>query len=141
MARVNRAFRYPVTLRVCGLFGSMLAGSILLGSVLAEIEAADRLDAVLHLFGAIVGVAALWLGLEFGMRRIAVGPRGVTVCLLGARQLAWSEVRGVRDGPLATVLILPRRGLPIVVWPYLEGFGELLDALTNREHARQPTAS
>ena len=35
MARMSRTYRYPPALRTLGLFGSMLAGGILLGSVLA----------------------------------------------------------------------------------------------------------
>lgn len=126
---MNRVYRYPAALRATGLFGSMLAGGILLGSVLAEIEAAHGADFMLHLFGAIVGAAILWPGLEFGLRRIDIGPEGVTTRLFGERKLGREDVRDVRDGPLSTLIIAPKRGLPIVIWPYLENFGALIDAL------------
>ena len=138
MTRVNRAYRYPPALRVVGLFVSLLAGSMLLGSVIAEIEAADPLDFVVHLFGALVGAAIVWLGLEFGLRRIAPTTDGIVTRLLHERIIAWREVRLVREGPLGTLLIITTRRHLIVVWPYLEDFGALIEALdaARREQKR-----
>ena len=126
---MNRAYRYPPALRVLGLFGSMLAGGILLGSLLAEIEAADVPDLILHGLGILVAAMILWLGLEFGMRRVALTPGGIATRLLRERVFTWRDVRGVRNGFFGILVITPKRGLPIVVWPFLEDFGALIDAL------------
>jgi len=126
---VNRAYRYPATLRVLGLFGSLLAGSILLGSVLAEVEAADPIDFVLHLLGAVVSAAILWLGLEFGARRITLTAEGIRARLIGERLIAWGDLHRVRDGPFGTWIVLPKHGLPIVIWPFLEDFGTLVESV------------
>jgi len=130
---VNRTYRYPPMLRVPGLFGSMLAGGILLGSVIAEIEAADPIDFVLHLLGAIAGAVIVWLGLEFGMRQIAITPDGITTRLMRERRVTWSDVRVAPNGWLGTLVIIPKRGSPIVIWPYLQGFPALLDTLTEQQ--------
>ncbi|HEY4688925.1 MAG TPA: hypothetical protein VIK33_06415 [Anaerolineae bacterium] len=126
---MNRAYRYPATLRVLGLFGSLLAGSILLGSVLAEVEAADPIDFVLHLLGAVVSAAILWLGLEFGARRITLTAEGIRARLIGERLIAWGDLHRVRDGPFGTWIVLPKHGLPIVIWPFLEDFGTLVESV------------
>ena len=127
---MNRIYRYPPALRVLSLFGAILAGGILLGSVIAEIEAADPLDFVLHLLGALVGAAMVWLGLEFGMRWIAVTPDGIVTRLVRERRIAWSDMRVVRNGWLGTLVIMLHHGSPIVIWPYLQDFAALLDALS-----------
>ena len=129
MARMSRTYRYPPALRTLGLFGSMLAGGILLGSVLAEIEAADVPDLFVHGLGVIVGAAIVWLGLEFGMRRITLAPDGLTAHLLRERAIGWGEVRDVHDGPFGTAFILSKRGVPIVIWPFMQDFDALLDAI------------
>ena len=126
---MSRTYRYPPALRVLGLFGSMLAGGILLGSVLAEIEAADAPDLILHGLGLIVGAAILWLGLEFGMRRITLAPDSISARLLHERVIAWDDVRDVRNGLFGALVISLRRGAPIVVWPFVEDFRSLLDAI------------
>ncbi len=126
---MNRIYRYPPTLRVLGLFGSMLAGGVLIGSVLAEIEAADAPDLILHGIGMIAGAILLWLGLELGMRRITLAPDGISTRLLGERTIAWSAVREVRDGPFGALIIVSRRGAPIVIWPFLEEFTALITAI------------
>ncbi len=137
---MNRTYRYPPALRVPGLFGSMLAGGILLGSVLAEIEAADVPDLILHGLGILVAAIILWLGLEFGMRRVALTEDGLSVRLLRERTIAWAEVREVRDSLFGAALIVPKRGLPIVVWPFLEEFGALIDALARHAPAGKSIA-
>ena len=133
MSRVKRVYRYPATLRSPALFGSMLAGGILLGSALAEIEAADVPDAILHGVGVIVGLVVVWLGLEFGTRRIALTPDGISTRLVRERTIAWRNVRDARGGPFGTLIVTARGGLPIVVWPFLEDFGALADAIRARQ--------
>jgi hypothetical protein len=130
MARMNRTYRYPATLRVPALFASLLAGGILIGSLLAEIEAADALDFVLHMLALIVSGAIVWLGVELGMRRITLTGDGLTTHALSERKIAWSDVREVREGLFGTLIVVFRRGGPIVVWPFLEDFGLLLEALS-----------
>ena len=63
----NRTFRYPVLYRVVALFSVLLFGFIVLGSVIAEVEAIrnDRADAVLHVVGFVSGIAADPLGPGF----------------------------------------------------------------------------
>ncbi len=126
---MGRTYQYSPALRVLGLFGSMLAGGILLGSVLAEIEAADVPDLILHGLGVIVGALILWLGVEFGTRRITPTPDGLSTRLLRQRSIAWDGVRSVREGPFGMLIIRLRHGLPIVVWPFIEDFYALADAL------------
>ena len=127
---MNRAYSYPPALRVLGLLGSMFAGAILLGSVLAEIEAADVPDLIVHGLGAIAGAVVLWLGLEFGMRRVILAPDGLTTRLLRERSMGWGDVRGARDGLFGTLIIRPKHGLPIVIWPFMVDLNALHDALT-----------
>ncbi len=133
---MRRVYRYPAALRVLALFGSMLAGGILIGSALAEIEAADAPDAILHGIGVVAGVVIVWLGLEFGTRRITLTPAGISTRLLRERTIAWSDVRDVRHGPFGTLIVAWRGGLPIVVWPFLEDFGALVDAIRARRTER-----
>jgi len=141
ISRVNRTYHYPATLRALALFTSLLAGGILLGSVIAEIEAADVPDAILHGVGAVAGLGILWLGLEFGMRRITPTREGISTRLLRERTIPWREVRDVRDGPFGVLIIQPKRGLPIVVWPYLEDFSALIEAVTNFRGSSTPSTS
>jgi len=47
----------------------------------------------------------------------------------------------VRDGPLGTLIIRPQRGLPIVVWPFIEDFYVLADALKKSIHRSNPMTS
>jgi len=129
---MNHTYRYPPVLRAPALFVSLLAGGILLGSVIAEIEAADVPDAILHGAGMVAGIAMLWLGLEFGMRRITPTREGISTRLLRERTIPWRVVRQVRDGPFGVLIISPKRGLPIVIWPYLEDFHALNDAIKAR---------
>jgi hypothetical protein len=126
---MGRTYQYSPSLRVLGLFGAMLAGGILLGSVLAEIEAADVPDLILHGLGVIVGALILWQGVEFGTRRITPTPDGLSTRLLRQRSIGWDGVRGVRDGPFGMLIIRLKRGLPIVVWPFIEDFSALADTL------------
>ena len=84
---MNHTYRYPPVLRAPALFVSLLAGGILLGSVIAEIEAADVPDAILHGAGMVAGIAMLWLGLEFGMRRITPTREGISTRLLRERTI------------------------------------------------------
>ncbi|HET7091547.1 MAG TPA: hypothetical protein VFL17_23190 [Anaerolineae bacterium] len=138
---MNHTYRYPPVLRAPALFVSLLAGGILLGSVIAEIEAADVPDAILHGAGMVAGIAMLWLGLEFGMRRITPTREDISTRLLRERTIPWREVRDVRDGPFGVLIIQPKRGLPIVIWPYLEDFSALLEAVTNFSSSSTPSTS
>lgn len=138
---MNRTYRYPPVLRAPALFVSLLAGGILLGSVIAEIEAADVPDAILHGAGMVAGIAMLWLGLEFGMRRITPTREGISTRLLRERTIPWREVRDVRDGPFGVLIIQQKRGLPIVIWPYLEDFSALLEAVANFSSSSTPSTS
>jgi hypothetical protein len=126
---MNHTYRYPPVLRAPALMISLLAGGILLGSLIAEIEAADVPDAILHGAGMVAGIAMLWLGLEFGMRRITPTREGISTQLLRERTIPWREVRDVRDGPFGVLIIQPKRGLPIVIGPYLEDFHALNQAI------------
>jgi hypothetical protein len=134
---MNRTYRYPPALRAPGLFGSMLAGGILLGSLLAEIEAADAPDLILHGLGILVATMILWLGLEFGMRRITLTEGGLSVRLLRERPIAWKDVRDVRESVFGALIIAPKRGWPIIVWPFLEEFGLLVDSLARIAPSRE----
>lgn len=114
----------------------MLAGGILIGSVLAEIESADAPDLILHGIGVIAGAVLLWLGLELGRRQIRLTPDGISTRLLGERTIAWSAVREVRQGPFGTRMVVSRRGAPIVLWPFMEGFAALVAAIDTRPTER-----
>ena len=129
--QAERTYRYPPVLRAPALLVSVLAGGALLGSAVAEIEAADVPDAILHGVGMLVGIAILWLGLEFGMRRVTPAREGISTRLLRERMITWREVRAVHDGPLGTLIARPKHGLPIVIWPYLEDFDAFRQAVTN----------
>jgi hypothetical protein len=139
MARMNRTYRYPPALRVLGLFGSMLAGGILLGSLLAEIEAADPVDFALHVLGAMVSVIIIWLGVEFGTRRITPMQEGISTRLLRERRIRWGDARIVPNGLFGALTIAPKRGAPILVWPYLQDFDVLIEILSESQTRAQLT--
>jgi len=56
----------------------------------------------------------------------------MTTRLLRERKIAWGDLRDARDGPFGTRIIRLKRGLPIVIWPYLEDFHALNDAVNAR---------
>jgi hypothetical protein len=133
MFGVNRTYHYSPLLRVLSLFGALLAGGILLGSLVAEIEAADLPDLIVHALGLIVSAFMLWLALEFGMRRFTPREDGLHTRLLGEKMIMWNDVSEWREGPLHTRIIIPQR---IVVWPFLEDFDSLDDVIQDRVHAK-----
>jgi len=132
MLDVNRTYHYSPLLRVLALFDGLLAGGILLGSLVAEIEAADLPDLIIHALGLIVSAFMLWLALEFGMRRFTPSEEGLHTRLLGERMIAWKDIQDWRAGLFHTRIIVPRR---IVVWPFLEDFESLSKVIEDRLHA------
>jgi len=128
----SRTFRYPALYRVVALFSVLLFGFIVLGSVIAEIEAIknDRADAVLHLVGFVGGILLIIWGLDFATRSITAAPDGLYVRWLLRRSLVpWPDVLDWRYLPLSLIRIRVRRGPGIFVWPLLEDYTELLDEI------------
>jgi hypothetical protein len=131
----QKTFRYPALYRVVALFGALLFGLILLGSVIAEVEAIknSQMDAVLHLFGFISGVLMLVVGIDFATRSITVTPDGLQVRWLLRRSfVAWPDVLGWNYLPLSLVHLRFRHGRGVYVWPILEDYLDLLSAIDAR---------
>lgn len=122
-------YRYPPIYRVQALFGSLLAGIIMMGSVIAEIEAANLPDAFLHAFGFGVSAAILILGLDFGTRVIEITPTGLQTRWLRTSFIAWPQILDWSYKPLGLIHIRLRRGLGLYIWPLLEGYTEILAAI------------
>jgi hypothetical protein len=128
-------FRYPALYRVVALFGALLFGFILLGSVIAEVEAIknSRIDAVLHLFGFISGVLLLVVGIDFATRSITITPDGLRVrWLLRRSVIPWSDVLSWNYLPLSLIHLRFRHGRGVYVWPILEDYLDLLSAIDAR---------
>lgn len=127
-------YRYPAAYRVQALFGALLFGLIVIGSVLAEVEAIQnsRLDAVLHVVGFVSGLTALLLGLDIGTRTITTTKDGLQVKGLRASTVPWSDVMGWRYLPLSLIHIRLKRGSGWFVWPILERYNELLTTIDER---------
>lgn len=128
----NKTFRYPVLYRVVALFSVLLFGFIVLGSVLAEVEAIKNngADAVLHIVGFISGIALIVWGLDFATRSITIAPDGLRVRWLLRRSVVpWPDVLGWRYLALSLIRIRVRRGLGIFVWPLLENYTDLLNEI------------
>jgi len=131
----QKTFRYPALYRVVALFGALLFGFILLGSVIAEVEAIrnSRMDAVLHLFGFISGMLMLVVGIDFATRSITVTPGGLQVrWLLRRSVIAWPDVLGWNYLPLSLVHLRFRHGRGVYMWPILEDYLDLLSAIDAR---------
>src|SRR5512137_2412736 len=99
----NKTFRYPVLYRVVALFSVLLFGFIVLGSVIAEVEAikSDPADAVLHIVGFVSGVLLIIWGLDFATRSISTAPDGLQVRWLLRRSVVpWPDVLDWRYLPL-----------------------------------------
>ena len=129
--------------RVQALLGALIAGIILLGSVIAEIEAADLPDAALHGVGLIVGLAILILGTDFGMRQITLTDEGLRTRWLRSSFIPWSDVLDWRYLPISLIHIRLRRGPGLYIWPILERYSEILIAIDEHKHDRmtQPIKS
>jgi hypothetical protein len=130
-----KTFRYPALYRVVALFGALLFGLILLGSVIAEVEAIQdsRIDAVLHVFGFFSGVLMLVVGVDFATRSITVTPAGLQVrWLLRRSVIPWPDVLGWNYLPLSLIHLRFRHGRGVYVWPLLEDYLDLLSAIDAR---------
>ncbi len=128
----NRTFRYPVLYRVVALFSVLLFGFIVLGSVIAEVEAINnsRADAVLHVVGFVSGVLLILWGLDFATRSISTSAGGLQVrWLLRRSAVPWPDVLGWRYLPLSLIRIRVRKGPGIFVWPLLENYTDLLNEI------------
>jgi hypothetical protein len=128
-------FRYPALYRVVALFGALLFGLILLGSVIAEVEAIknSRIDAVLHVFGFISGMLLLLVGIDFATRSITVTPGGLHMRWLLRRSfIAWPDVLSWNYLPLSLIHLKFRHGRGVYVWPILEDYLDLLSAIDAR---------
>ncbi len=128
----NKTFRYPVLYRAVALFSVLLFGFIVLGSVIAEVEAIrnSRADAVLHVVGFISGVALIIWGLDFATRSITIAPDGLQVRWLLRRSfMPWRDVLDWRYLPLSLIHIRMRKGPGLFVWPLLENYTDLLNEI------------
>jgi hypothetical protein len=128
----NRTFRYPILYRVVALFSVLLFGFIVLGSVIAEVEAIKRdpADAVLHVVGFVSGSLLIIWGLDFATRSISTAPDGLQVRWLLRRSVVrWPDVLGWRYLPLNLIRIRVRQGPGILVWPLLENYTDLLNEI------------
>ena len=135
----NRTFRYPVLYRAAALFSVLLFGFIVLGSVIAEVEAInnDRADAVLHVVGFVSGILLIIWGLDFATRSISTAPDGLHVHWLLRRSVVlWPDVLGWRYLPLSLIRIRVRAGLGIFVWPLLENYTDLLREIDTHRRDR-----
>ncbi len=135
------AHRYPAIYRLQALFGALLFSFVILGSVLAEVEAIDnnRADAILHVVGFTVGLAVILLGLDFATRSIIAAPDGLHVKWALRRSVVpWSDVLGWRYLPLNLIHIRLRRGPGWYIWPLLERYSDLLHEIDARRQGNQP---
>jgi hypothetical protein len=125
----NRTFRYPILYRVVALFSVLLFGFIVLGSVIAEVEAINNsgADALLHVVGFVSGILLIIWGLDFATRSISTSPGGLQVrWLLRHSSVPWTDVLDWRYLPLSLIRIRLRKGPGIFVWPLLENYTDLL---------------
>ena len=135
----NKVYRYPVLYRATALFSVLLLGFIVLGSVLAEVEAIrnSRVDAVLHVLGFVSGCLVILWGLDFSTRSITTAPDGLHVRWLFHRSVVpWSDVLSWRYLPLSLIRIRLRRGPGLFVWPLLEQYTDLLTEIDERRAAQ-----
>lgn len=130
-------YRYPARYRVQALFGALLAGMILMGSVIAEIESANLPDAFLHAFGFGVSSFILIFGLDFATRVIEIKPDGLHTRWLRKSFAGWSQVLDWSYRPFGLIHIRLQRGLGWYIWPLMEGYLEILAAID--EHCEKMT--
>ncbi len=136
------AHRYPAIYRLQALFGALLFGFVVLGSVLAEVEAISnsRLDAILHVVGFTVGLVVILLGLDFATRSLTAAPEGLHIkWALHRSVVPWSDVLGWRYLPLNLIHVRLRRGPGVYIWPLLERYSELLGEIDDRRPHDQTT--
>jgi hypothetical protein len=131
---IPATYRYPAAYRVQALFGALLFGLIVIGSVLAEVEAIQnsRLDAVLHIVGFVFGSLVLLLGLDIGTRTVTTTEQGIQMKWLRASSVPWSDVMGWRYLPLSVIHIRLRQGRGWFVWPILERYIDLLATIDEK---------
>ncbi|HTP08344.1 MAG TPA: hypothetical protein VMP08_08845 [Anaerolineae bacterium] len=135
----NRTFRYPIVYRLVALFSVLLFGFIILGSVLAEVEAINNsiADAALHVVGFVSGIAVIVWGLDFATRTITITPAGLQVRWLLRRSVVrWPDVLGWRYRALSLIHIRVRQGVGIFVWPLLENYTDLLNEIDTHQRDR-----
>ena len=128
----NKTFRYPILYRVVALFSVLLFGFIVLGSVIAEVEAikSDPADAALHIVGFVSGILLIIWGLDFATRSISTAPDGLHVRWLLRRSVVpWPDVLDWRYLPLNLIRIRVRKGPGVFVWPLLENYTDLLNEI------------
>jgi len=131
----SETHRYPAIYRLQALFGALVFSFIVLGSVLAEVEAInnDRVDAILHVIGFFVGVIVILLGLDFATRSLTAAPDGLHARWALRRSAApWADVLGWRYLPLNLIHIRLRRGPGWYIWPLLERYSDLLNEIDAR---------
>jgi hypothetical protein len=135
----HKTFRYPILYRVVALFSVLLFGFIILGSVIAEVEAIQnsRIDALLHVVGFVSGLLVILWGLDFATRSITTAPDGLHVSwLLHRSVVAWPDVLSWRYLPLSLIRIRVRKGPGIFVWPLLENYTDLLNEIDAQRSAK-----
>jgi hypothetical protein len=135
----TKTFRYPILYRVVALFSVVLFGFIVLGSVIAEVEAIknDGVDALLHIVGFVSGILLIIWGLDFATRSITVAPDGLHVrWLLRRSAVSWPDVMDWRYLPLSLIRIRVRKGRDIFVWPLLENYLDLLNEIDARQREK-----
>ncbi len=137
----DKTFRYPVLYRAIALFSVLLFGFIVLGSVIAEVEAIQnsRIDAVLHIVGFVSGLLLIAWGLDFATRTITTAPEGLRVrWLLHRSVVPWPDVLGWRYLPLSLIRIRLREGPGLFVWPLLENYSDLLNEIDAHGRNKAP---
>lgn len=131
----KKTFHYPPLYQVAALFSTLLLGFIVVGSVIAEVEAIQnsRADAVLHLIGFVLGIALILWGLDFATRSITTTPEGLQVRWLLRRSVVpWPDVLEWRYLPLSLIHVRFRRGRGLYLWPLLENYLDLLNEIDVR---------
>jgi hypothetical protein len=128
---VRTTYRYPAVYRVQALLGAALLGLIVIGSVLAEVEAIQhsRFDAMLPAVGIVSGLAGVLLGVDIGTCAFTTTEDGLQV--KGAT-LPWSDVLGWRYLAFSLIHIRLKHGPGLFVWPILERYTELLATINDR---------
>lgn len=135
----NKTYHYPALYRVAALFSTWLLGLIVVGSVIAEVEAIknSRADAVLHLVGFVTGILLIFWGLDFATRSITTAPEGLHVrWLLRRSWVPWPDVLEWRYLPLSLIHLRFRQGRGLYLWPLMEDYLELLNEIDTQRRDR-----